>query len=115
MTPRSLRRLPLNTAAALVFVVAVFPVYWMLLTAFRPTRDIQSETPGFLPVSVTLEHFAKAVAADATSSVVASGFSMAVLHEAAFIARSLRLASSSSPASSAAADDPDRAWASVRA
>ena len=61
---RSLRRLPLNTAAALVFVVAVFPVYWMLLTAFRPTRDIQSETPGFLPVSVTLEHFAKAVAAD---------------------------------------------------
>lgn len=45
MTPRSLRRLPLNTAAAVVFVVAVFPVYWMLLTAFRPTPDIQSETP----------------------------------------------------------------------
>ncbi|MFI9291868.1 carbohydrate ABC transporter permease [Streptomyces gardneri] len=70
MTPRSrlrsrsLRRLPLNTAAAVVFVLAVFPVYWMVLTAFRPTRDIQSETPGFLPVSVTLEHFGKAVAAD---------------------------------------------------
>lgn len=64
MTPRALRRLPLNTAAALVFVLAVFPVYWMVLTAFRPTRDIQSETPGFLPGSVTLEHFRAAVAAD---------------------------------------------------
>lgn len=59
-----LRRLPLNTAAALVFVLAVFPVYWMVLTAFRPTRDIQSETPHLLPVSVTLEHFRDAVAAD---------------------------------------------------
>ncbi|MYS06504.1 ABC transporter permease subunit, partial [Streptomyces sp. SID6041] len=44
--------------------LAVFPVYWMVLTAFRPTRDIQSETPRFLPVSVTLEHFRHAVAAD---------------------------------------------------
>ncbi|MEV8585724.1 carbohydrate ABC transporter permease [Streptomyces sp. NPDC051180] len=64
MTPRALRRLPLNTAAALVFAVAVFPVYWMVLTAFRPTRDIQSETPRFLPGSVTLDHFRHAVAAD---------------------------------------------------
>ncbi len=64
MTPRALRRLPLNTAATLVFVLAVFPVYWMVLTAFRPTRDIQSETPRFLPGAVTLEHFRNAVAAD---------------------------------------------------
>ncbi|MGW2201422.1 carbohydrate ABC transporter permease [Streptomyces sp. NPDC001774] len=59
-----MRRLPLNTAAAIVFVLAVFPVYWMVLTAFKPTRDIQTETPVFLPTSLTLEHFAHAVEAD---------------------------------------------------
>ncbi|MDT9687244.1 carbohydrate ABC transporter permease [Streptomyces sp. P9(2023)] len=64
MTPRALRRLPLNTAASIVFVLAVFPVYWMVLTAFKPTPDIQAETPVFLPSSLTLEHFAHAVEAD---------------------------------------------------
>ncbi|MGW6563980.1 carbohydrate ABC transporter permease [Streptomyces sp. NPDC054975] len=64
MTPRALHRIPLNTAAATVFVLAVFPVYWMVLTAFKPTPDIQAETPVFLPTSLTLEHFAHAVEAD---------------------------------------------------
>lgn len=64
MTPRALRRLPLNTAASIVFVLAVFPVYWMVLTAFKPTPDIQAETPVLLPTSLTLEHFVHAVEAD---------------------------------------------------
>jgi N,N'-diacetylchitobiose transport system permease protein len=45
-----------------VIVISVFPVYWMVLTAFKPTREIQSETPTFWP-SITFEHFATAVAA----------------------------------------------------
>ncbi|MEU3298698.1 MULTISPECIES: carbohydrate ABC transporter permease [unclassified Streptomyces] len=36
----------------------------MILTAFKPTRDIQAETPVFWPASLTLEHFATAVRAD---------------------------------------------------
>ncbi|MFF6998206.1 carbohydrate ABC transporter permease [Streptomyces sp. NPDC008313] len=36
----------------------------MVLTAFKPTKDIQAETPDFLPVSVTLDHFTKAVTAE---------------------------------------------------
>ncbi|MFJ3582286.1 carbohydrate ABC transporter permease [Streptomyces sp. NPDC090127] len=64
MRARALRRLPLNTAAAIVFVLAVFPVYWMVLTAFKPTPDIQAETPVLLPTALTLEHFAHAVEAD---------------------------------------------------
>ncbi|MFB7371382.1 carbohydrate ABC transporter permease [Streptomyces sp. NPDC056222] len=64
MNPRALRRLPLNTAAATVFALAVFPVYWMVSTAFKPTPDIQAETPVLLPTSLTLEHFAHAVEAD---------------------------------------------------
>lgn len=59
MTGRLLR----GAAAVVVFVVSVFPVYWMVLTAFKPTRDIQAETPTFLPLSPTVEHFGTAVAA----------------------------------------------------
>jgi N,N'-diacetylchitobiose transport system permease protein len=59
-----LRRLPLNAGALIVFVLCVFPVYWMVLTAFKPTPDIQAESPVFLPTSLTLEHFTAAVNAD---------------------------------------------------
>lgn len=48
--------------ALIVFAVSVFPVYWMVLTAFKPTREIQSATPTFWP-SFTLEHFVTAVSA----------------------------------------------------
>ncbi|WP_329087418.1 carbohydrate ABC transporter permease [Streptosporangium sp. NBC_01469] len=65
LTPaRLLRRAPLNLAALAVLAVSVFPVYWMVLTAFKPTRDIQSQTPTFWPAHPTLEHFATAVSAD---------------------------------------------------
>ncbi|GAA2845888.1 carbohydrate ABC transporter permease [Streptosporangium fragile] len=61
---RPLRRVPLNLAALAVLAVSVFPVYWMVVTAFTPTRDIQSSTPSFWPAHPTLEHFATAVRAD---------------------------------------------------
>lgn len=61
---RELRRLPLNLVALAVFLLSVFPVYWMVLTAFKPTADIQAQTPVFLPTSLTLDHFADAVRAD---------------------------------------------------
>ena len=37
-----------------VFVVMVFPVYWMVVTAFKPGIDIQSYTPKFFPHPATL-------------------------------------------------------------
>jgi N,N'-diacetylchitobiose transport system permease protein len=55
------RRVLLNLAALGVLAVSVFPVYWMVLTAFKPTTDILSETPTFWPAHPTLEHFATAV------------------------------------------------------
>jgi signal transduction histidine kinase len=58
-----MRRLTLNAAALAVLLVTIFPVYWMFLTAFKPTGDIQSETPTFWPSAPTLEHFATAVTA----------------------------------------------------
>lgn len=53
----------LNALAALTFVVMIFPVYWMIITAFKPTAEIQSSSPSFLPLHPTLEHFATAVEA----------------------------------------------------
>ncbi|MER7175147.1 carbohydrate ABC transporter permease [Streptomyces mesophilus] len=65
MNPRFLlRRLPLNLAALAVFVVTIFPVYWMTSTAFKPSGDINADTPVFVPTRLTLEHFRTAVAAD---------------------------------------------------
>ncbi|MER8224265.1 carbohydrate ABC transporter permease [Streptomyces sp. NPDC094143] len=64
--PRPLprRRILLNAAAALTIVLCLFPVYWMISTAFKPSRDIQSDTPRLLPRTWTLEHFRTAVDAD---------------------------------------------------
>ncbi|MFH8443025.1 carbohydrate ABC transporter permease [Streptomyces sp. NPDC018026] len=61
---RALRRLPLNAAAALTVVVCLFPVYWMVTTAFKPSTDIQSYDPRLVPSAWTFEHFRKAVGAD---------------------------------------------------
>lgn len=59
-----LRRVPLHAAAAVTIALCLFPVYWMITTAFKPNRDIQSDTPQFLPHTWTLEHFRTAVDAD---------------------------------------------------
>jgi N,N'-diacetylchitobiose transport system permease protein len=58
------RRITLNVLALGVFAFSVFPVYWMVLTAFKPTKEIQAETPSFLPTHVTFAHFGTAVNAD---------------------------------------------------
>ncbi|GHF52790.1 sugar ABC transporter permease [Streptomyces griseosporeus] len=56
-----LRRLPLHAGAALTVLVCLFPVYWMITTALKPSRDIQSSDPHLVPHSWTLEHFRTAV------------------------------------------------------
>ncbi|MEW1866005.1 carbohydrate ABC transporter permease [Streptomyces sp. NBC_00669] len=61
---RGLRRLPLNAAALLVLVLSAFPVYWMAVTAFEPTADIEGADPTFFPLHPTLAHFRTAVRAD---------------------------------------------------
>lgn len=59
-----LRRAPLHAAAVVTIVLCLFPVYWMITTAFKPNRDIQSASPQFLPHTWTLENFRTAVDAD---------------------------------------------------
>jgi len=50
-------RLAINTVGLLVILVALFPVYWMVLTSFRRATEIKSSTPSFLPTNATLDNF----------------------------------------------------------
>ena len=56
-----LRRVGVNALGVLVFVVMIFPVYWMVNTAFKPGIDIQSYTPKFFPHPATLRNFSDAI------------------------------------------------------
>jgi N,N'-diacetylchitobiose transport system permease protein len=58
---RLVKRLTLNATALLVLVVMVFPVYWMVITAFKPGIDVQSYTPKFFPHPATLVNFRDAL------------------------------------------------------
>ena len=55
------RRIALNAAGLVVFVVMVFPVYWMVSTAFKPGADIFANTPVWFPWHPTLSNFSNAI------------------------------------------------------
>jgi N,N'-diacetylchitobiose transport system permease protein len=50
-----------NVLAALFCVVWIFPVYWMINTAFKPPHDVTTATPQFIPKHFTLTNFKAAV------------------------------------------------------
>jgi N,N'-diacetylchitobiose transport system permease protein len=52
-----LRRASLNGLGLLVTAVALFPVYWMVLTSLRRGVDIQSPDPSFVPFPGTLANY----------------------------------------------------------
>ena len=62
--PSARRRLGLlgwNAAGIAVFVVMVFPVYWMVSTAFKTGPNIFSYSPKWLPIPATLANFGDAI------------------------------------------------------
>ncbi len=64
MRKRVGRRLA-NATCVVVFLVVVFPVYWMAATALKPDRDIQRYHPRFLPVPPYLGNFTKVLGSPA--------------------------------------------------
>lgn len=58
---RQVRKLGWNLLGLLVFAVMVFPVYWMVATAFKPGQQILSYTPQWIPTSPTLSNFRDAI------------------------------------------------------
>ena len=55
------RRVPLNAAGVVVALVTLFPIFWMLSTAFKPPKEIYSLTPHPLPSHPTWANFANVV------------------------------------------------------
>ena len=58
---RRVHKLGWNVLGLLVLVVMVFPVYWMVATAFKPGQQILSYTPQWFPTSPTLSNFRDAI------------------------------------------------------
>jgi N,N'-diacetylchitobiose transport system permease protein len=52
-----------NTVAILVIIVMAFPAYWMVNTALKPSNEILTFTPHFLPEHPTLDNFTSALRA----------------------------------------------------
>ncbi|MEV0392584.1 carbohydrate ABC transporter permease [Polymorphospora rubra] len=52
-----MKRAVLNTTGLLVALFAVFPVFWMISTSFKPNREIFSSTPQPVPREPTLQHY----------------------------------------------------------
>jgi N,N'-diacetylchitobiose transport system permease protein len=77
------RRLGWNAIGLLVALVMGFPVYWMVITALRPSQEILSYHQKLYPSSVTLDQFRRAMAMpnfwnNVKSSVIISAFSVVI-------------------------------------
>jgi N,N'-diacetylchitobiose transport system permease protein len=80
-----------NLVGVLVFIALVFPVYWMLSTAFKPADEINSLTPTWLSLHPTLQHFRDAIHRpffwdDVKNSLVIVGVSVGLSTVVAFLA-----------------------------
>jgi N,N'-diacetylchitobiose transport system permease protein len=58
---RQRSRLLANVAGLAILVVMLFPVYWMVATAFKPGRDILRIEPKWLPSPFTIANFEDAI------------------------------------------------------
>ena len=66
VTTRAVRRrrygkLGWNLVGLIVLLVMVFPVYWMVATAFKPGQKVLSYTPEWIPLHPTLDNFTEAI------------------------------------------------------
>ncbi len=57
-----LRRIGWDALALLIFAVMIFPIYWMVSTAFKPGRDILTLTPVWIELHPTFQNFTGAMA-----------------------------------------------------
>ena len=58
---RRFRKAGWNLLGLLVLLVMIFPVYWMVATAFKPGQRILSYTPQWFPTDATFANFTEAI------------------------------------------------------
>jgi N,N'-diacetylchitobiose transport system permease protein len=54
-----------NGIALLIGLLTLFPIFWMVSTAFKPSQEIYSLTPSFLPAHPTLGNFSRVIGGQA--------------------------------------------------
>jgi N,N'-diacetylchitobiose transport system permease protein len=57
VTARGASKVVWNAVGIALLAVLVFPVYWMVSTAFKPDEDIVSVNPTWIPLHPTTQHF----------------------------------------------------------
>ena len=65
-TARRARAVSLNGIALIIALVTLFPIFWMISTAFKPSQEIYSLTPSLLPAHPTLHNFSQVVSGQAS-------------------------------------------------
>ena len=80
-----------NALGLAVSLVMVFPVYWMVSTAFKPDSGIIAEKPQWIPLHPTLDHFRNAMAqpyfwANVKNSIIIVLVTVAIAMVLAFLA-----------------------------
>ena len=58
---KRIARIGWNVVGLAITVVLLFPVYWMVSTAFKPEEEANALTPTWLPKSPTLDNFRSAM------------------------------------------------------
>ena len=91
MSTRVARRAVWNAVGILLFVGMVFPVFWMISTAFKPESEINSLTPTWFSTHPTLQHFRDAIAKpffwqDVKNSLIVVLVTVAIAMACAFLA-----------------------------
>ena len=86
-----LRQTGWNALGLAVFVVMVFPVFWMISTAFKPDSEIFSLTPTWFSGQPTIRHFLDAMHkpffwVDVQNSVIVVTVTVAISMALAFLA-----------------------------
>jgi N,N'-diacetylchitobiose transport system permease protein len=87
----STRRAGWNTLAVGIFVVMVFPVFWMISTAFKSDDEIVSYTPTWFSLHPTIAHFRAAILApffwpDVRNSLIIVGATVGISIALSFLA-----------------------------
>jgi N,N'-diacetylchitobiose transport system permease protein len=80
-----------DTLGIAIFVVMVFPVFWMISTAFKPEDEVNSLTPTWLSMHPTLQHFRDAMKMpffwnDVVNTVIVVCVAVLIAMAAAFLA-----------------------------
>jgi len=60
------RKIGLNGLGVLVALVTLFPIFWMVSTAFKPSQEIYSLTPSLLPAHPTFGNFTQVISGQAS-------------------------------------------------